>query len=136
MWGGIAGFGLTVGVIFFLRDYLLYMVKAGQIAVMVEYLDGKPLPYGQGQIAYARRVVSERFGQASALFALDRLVQGDRSDHQACARRDDDPADPGDKPIMGAVGPTTLKIAVRFGGRGDSGPCDPHAVGERLGSGA
>lgn len=76
MWGGIAGFGLTVGVIFFLRDYLLYMVKAGQIAVMVEYLDGKPLPYGQGQIAYARRVVSERFGQASALFALDRLVRG------------------------------------------------------------
>jgi hypothetical protein len=76
MWGGIAGFGLTAGVIFFLRDYLLYMVKAGQIAVMVEYLDGRPLPYGQGQIAYARGVVTERFGQASALFALDRLVRG------------------------------------------------------------
>ncbi len=76
VWGGIAGFGLTAGVVFFLRDYLLYMVKAGQIAVMVEYLDGKPLPYGQGQIAYARRVVTERFGQASALFALDRLVRG------------------------------------------------------------
>ena len=76
MWGGIAGFGLTAGVIFFLRDYLLYLVKAGQIAVMVDYLDGKPLPYGQGQIAYARAVVTERFGQASALFALDRLVRG------------------------------------------------------------
>ena len=76
VWGGIAGFGLTAGVVFFLRDYLLYMVKAGQIAVMVEYLDGKPLPYGQGQIAYARRVVTERFGQASALFALDRLIRG------------------------------------------------------------
>jgi hypothetical protein len=76
VWGGIAGFGLTAGVIFFLRDYLLYLVKAGQIAVMVEYLDGKPLPYGQGQIAYARTVVTERFGQASALFALDRLVRG------------------------------------------------------------
>ncbi|MGB3249390.1 MAG: hypothetical protein WBB13_09510, partial [Tabrizicola sp.] len=66
LWGGIAGFGLTAGVIFFLRDYLLYLVKAGQIAVMVDYLDGKPLPYGQGQIAYARAVVTERFGQASA----------------------------------------------------------------------
>ena len=76
VWGGIAGFGLTAGVIFFLRDYLLYLVKAGQIAVMVEYLDGKPLPYGQGQIAHARAVVTERFGQASALFALDRLVRG------------------------------------------------------------
>ena len=76
LWGGIAGFGLTAGVIFFLRDYLLYLVKAGQIAVMVEYLDGKRLPYGRGQIAHARAVVTERFGQASALFALDRLVRG------------------------------------------------------------
>jgi hypothetical protein len=76
LWGGIAGFGLTAGVIFFFRDYLLYLVKAGQIAVMVDYLDGKPLPYGQGQIAYARGVVSERFGQTSALFALDRLIRG------------------------------------------------------------
>lgn len=75
-WGGFAGFGLTAGVIFFLRDYLLYLVKAGQIAVMVDYLDGKPVPYGQGQIAYARQVVTERFGQASALFALDRLIKG------------------------------------------------------------
>jgi len=76
IWGGIAGFGLTAAVIFFLRDYLLYLVKAGQIAVMVEYLDGRPVPYGQGQIAFARGVVTERFGQASALFALDRLVKG------------------------------------------------------------
>jgi hypothetical protein len=75
-WGGFAGFGLTAGVIFFLRDYVLYLVKAGQIAVMVDYLDGKPVPYGQGQVAYARQVVTERFGQASALFALDRLIKG------------------------------------------------------------
>ena len=40
-WGGAAGFGLTAGVIFFLRDYLLYLVKAGHIAVMVELLDGQ-----------------------------------------------------------------------------------------------
>jgi hypothetical protein len=75
-WGGFAGFGLTAGVIFFLRDYVLYLVKAGQIAVIVDYLDGKPVPYGQGQVAYARQVVTERFGQASALFALDRLIKG------------------------------------------------------------
>ena len=75
-WGGLAGFGLTAGVIFFLRDSLLYLVKAGQIAVMVDYLDGRPLPFGRGQIAHARAVVTERFGQATALFALDRLVRG------------------------------------------------------------
>jgi hypothetical protein len=75
-WGGAAGFGLTAGVIFFFRDYLLYLVKAGHIAVMVELMDGKPVPGGQGQIAYARSVVGERFGQASALFALDQLIKG------------------------------------------------------------
>jgi hypothetical protein len=75
-WGGAAGFGLTAGVVFFLRDYLLYLVKAGHIAVMVEYLEGRPVPLGQGQIAFARQVVTERFGQASALFALDQLVKG------------------------------------------------------------
>lgn len=75
-WGGAAGFGLTAGVVFFLRDYLLYIVKAGHIAVMVELLDGRAVPGGQGQIAYARQVVSERFGQASALFALDQLIKG------------------------------------------------------------
>ncbi|MFP5479241.1 MAG: hypothetical protein ACLGIE_06035 [Alphaproteobacteria bacterium] len=75
-WGGAAGFGLTAAVVFFLRDYILYLVKAGHIAVMVELLDGRPIPEGQGQIAYAKTVVAERFGQASALFALDQLVRG------------------------------------------------------------
>jgi hypothetical protein len=75
-WGGAAGFALTAGVIFFLRDYLLYLVKAGHIAVMVELMDGRRIPGGKGQIAYARAIVAERFGQASALFALDQLVKG------------------------------------------------------------
>ena len=75
-WGGAVGFGLTAGGVFFLRDYLLYMVKAGHIAVLVELLDNRPIPGGQGQIAYARTIVADRFGQASALFALDQLVKG------------------------------------------------------------
>jgi hypothetical protein len=75
-WGGAAGFGLTVGVIFFFRDYLLYLVKAGHIAVMVELLHGGQVPGGRGQLDYAWDVVRDRFGEASALFALDRLVHG------------------------------------------------------------
>jgi len=63
-------------VIFFFRDYILYIVKAGHIAVMVELLDGKPIPGGKGQITYASEVVKARFGQASALFALDLLIKG------------------------------------------------------------
>jgi hypothetical protein len=76
VWGGIIGFGATVGVIFFFRDYLLYLVKAGHIAVMVELLQGGQVPGGRGQIEYAWDVVRTRFGEASALFALDRLVHG------------------------------------------------------------
>jgi hypothetical protein len=75
-WGGIIGFGTMVGVIFFFRDYLLYMVKAGHIAVMVELMRGGQVPDGRGQIEYAWGVVGDRFGEASALFALDRLVHG------------------------------------------------------------
>jgi hypothetical protein len=75
-WGGAIGFGGVVGVIFFFRDYLLYLVKAGHIAVMVELLQGGQIPGGRGQIDYAWGVVRERFGEASALFALDRLVHG------------------------------------------------------------
>ena len=48
-WGGTLGFALTAGVIYLLREYLLYMVKAGHIAVMVECLDGRELPQGKNQ---------------------------------------------------------------------------------------
>lgn len=75
-WGGIIGFGGTAGVIFFLRDYLLYLVKAGHIAVMVEIMHGGQVPGGRGQIDHARQVVTERFGEASALFALDQVIKG------------------------------------------------------------
>jgi hypothetical protein len=75
-WGGIIGFGATAGAIYLLREYILYIVKAGHIAVMVEYLDGKPLPEGRGQIAHASAVVKERFAEANVLFAVDLLVKG------------------------------------------------------------
>jgi hypothetical protein len=76
VWGGAGGFGLSGGLLYLAREYLLYLVKAGHIAVMVEALQGRPLPEGQGQITYARRIVTERFGQASLLFGLDQLVKG------------------------------------------------------------
>ncbi len=75
-WGGTIGFGLTAGILYFLREYILYIVKAGHIAVMVEALDGRELPGGQGQIAYARDIVTKHFAQSNVLFALDQLVKG------------------------------------------------------------
>jgi hypothetical protein len=41
MWGGLAGFGLAAAVMFFIREYLLYLVKAGHIAVLVELMEGR-----------------------------------------------------------------------------------------------
>lgn len=76
IWGAIFGFGGAAGVVFFFRDYLLYLVKAGHIAVMVELMQGGQVPEGRGQIDHAARVVKDRFGEASALFALDQLIKG------------------------------------------------------------
>lgn len=74
--GGIIGFGLVSVAIYWLREYLLYMVKAGHIAAMVHIIDRRPLPGGQGQVAYARAVVERRFVEANALFVLDQLIKG------------------------------------------------------------
>ena len=76
LWGGGIGFAICAGVLYFLREYLLYVVKAGHIAVMVEHLDGRELPDGQGQITYAKNVVTERFAEASVLFGIDQLIKG------------------------------------------------------------
>lgn len=75
-WGGIAGFGLVSAALYWFREYILYLVKAGHIAVMVELLDGKAIPGGRGQIDYAQSVVRERFVQSSILFGVDQLVKG------------------------------------------------------------
>lgn len=76
VWGGIAGFGLVGAVLYFAREYILYIVKAGHIAVLVKLIVGESVPDGQGQIAYATEIVRERFAQSSVLFAIDQLVKG------------------------------------------------------------
>ncbi len=76
MWGGLAGFGLAAAAMFFIREYMLYQVKAGHIAVLVELVEGREIPGGKGQIEYARRQVQERFSTSSVLFGLDQLIKG------------------------------------------------------------
>jgi hypothetical protein len=74
-WGGIVGFGLVAGAIFIVREYILYLVKAGHIAVLVELIDGRGIPQGQNQIGYAQGLVRERFAETSVLFAVDQIVK-------------------------------------------------------------
>lgn len=76
VWGGITGFGIFGAFMYWAREYVLYIVKAGHIAVLVELIDGKPLPQGRGQIAHASATVRGRFPQASVLFLMDQLIKG------------------------------------------------------------
>ncbi|UCI06914.1 hypothetical protein [Mesorhizobium sp. B1-1-8] len=76
LWGGVVGFGVVAVAMYWIRGYILYIVKAGHIAVMVHLIDGHDVPDGQGQIAYAREVVAQRFAEANILFVVDTLVNG------------------------------------------------------------
>ncbi len=76
VWGAVIGFGLVSVAVYWIREYVLYIVKAGHIAVMVELLQGKELPHGRGQIEHAKAVVTERFVETNVLFAVDQLVKG------------------------------------------------------------
>jgi hypothetical protein len=76
VWGAVAGFGLVSVAVYWVREYILYIVKAGHIAVMVELLQGKDLPMGRGQIDHAKAVVTERFVETNVLFAADQLIKG------------------------------------------------------------
>jgi len=75
-WGGAIGLGIVALVMYWLREYILYIVKAGHIAVLVELIDNRPLPEGRGQIEHAQRIVRARFAEASVLFAVDQLIKG------------------------------------------------------------
>ncbi|HEX7814590.1 hypothetical protein [Dyella sp.] len=75
-WGGLLGFGLVSGVLFWAREYLLYLVKAGHVAVLVELLEGREVPAGKSQIEYGRDMVHQHFAASSMLFGLNQLVRG------------------------------------------------------------
>ena len=75
-WGGAIGFGLVSGVLYFAREYILYLVKAAHIAVLVEVYDGKAIPGGQGQISHGANFVKTHFAESSILFGIDQLIKG------------------------------------------------------------
>jgi hypothetical protein len=74
--GGLIGFGVISAVLYWLREYILYLVKAAHIAVLVEALEGRELPAGKDQLAHGQEVVKVRFTEASVLFGIDQLIKG------------------------------------------------------------
>ncbi len=75
-YGMVGGFSIVSGVLYYVREYLLYIVKAGHIAVIVKHLDGEPMPEGKSQVKYAQEVVKSRFKESSILFGVDQLIKG------------------------------------------------------------
>lgn len=74
--GGLIGFVIISGILYLAREYLLYMVKAGHIAVLVELMDGRQIPAGMGQIDFATTIVKQHFATSSMLFGLNQLIRG------------------------------------------------------------
>ena len=74
-WGGLVGFGLVSTVLYFAREYILYLLKAAHIAVLVEIYDGHPIPAGQSQVKYGTDFVKTHFAESSILFGVDQIVK-------------------------------------------------------------
>ena len=76
IYGGIAGFFVFLVVLWWIRDYLFYLLTAGHVAALVQAFDGAPLAFGKGQIGASLTIVHQRFGEISLLFVLDQLIKG------------------------------------------------------------
>jgi len=75
-YGGLAGAGGAYAFLYFIREYILYQVKAGHIALLVKFMDGEPVPDGKGMVQYAKDQVKEHFVESNVLFVLDQLIKG------------------------------------------------------------
>lgn len=57
--------------------YGLYLIKCGHIAVLTELITTGAVNHGNDSMfSYGKRIVTERFSQVHALFALDVLIEG------------------------------------------------------------
>ncbi len=69
----LCGFG---GLWYWVRKYILYMVRAAHVAVMTEILINGKLPDGVKQLQYGKDLILENVKDVSILFAIDALVDG------------------------------------------------------------
>ena len=75
-YGGLLGAGGSFYFLYVVREYLLYQVKAGHIALLVKFMDGEPVPEGKGMVGYAKDQVKEHFVESNVLFLADQLIKG------------------------------------------------------------
>jgi len=71
---------LALGVLWGLKRlaerYVLYLIKAGHVAVITDLVQKGALPAGVNQVSYGKDKVLKHFTSASVLFGVDALVAG------------------------------------------------------------
>lgn len=70
----IIAFSAIYGGLKFLERYVLYMLKVGQISVIVELMHNGKVPDGKGQIAFGKDQVTNNFGSSNVAFVLDNMI--------------------------------------------------------------
>jgi hypothetical protein len=75
-WGAIAGCALVALLLWWLREYILFLVRAGHVAAMLLADDELPAPATQGIVGQALALVQQRFREIHTLLAIARCVHG------------------------------------------------------------
>ncbi|MEN3347877.1 MAG: hypothetical protein V7632_1512 [Bradyrhizobium sp.] len=95
--------------------YTLHLIACGHVAVLTELITRGRIGNGtEGQFAYGRRIVTERFGEVAVLFGLNALVRTVlRAFHTALDTLGEWLPTPGVSTIVGLVN-TVLAAAARY----------------------
>lgn len=72
----IFAIGVPAGIFAWLRNYVLYVLKLGHVAVLTKLITDGNVPSGKGQIEYGKEIVATRLGEITTLFVLDALITG------------------------------------------------------------
>ena len=72
----IIGIGLPAGIFYWLRQYVLYLLKCGHVAVLTKLITDGSLPEGATQVEYGKKIVTDRFKETSILMVIDSFVTG------------------------------------------------------------
>lgn len=77
--GGMAflfGIAAPAGGYMWLKKYVLYILKAGHIAVITRLVTHGSLEENNNQIEYGKKIVTDNFAEVNMMFALDAIVGG------------------------------------------------------------
>ncbi len=72
----LISFGTYFGVLYFIREYILYLVKAGHIYVLTYLYYHGTLPENTNQVEFGKNMVKSQVKDISILFGIDQIVKG------------------------------------------------------------